>query len=140
MAQFSYESLLKQEEALRDLNSSIDDWVTKRDRAETRRTRVRQKLLEHVAAALMLERHVSIEKEEKIYMCGMQLSGQCTPVHSSTITHNPTPCAAPINASTSGLGACGNFESIRDRVDGDSALFALLAVVEDKINRMTHRP
>lgn len=46
--------MLKQEEALAELDSSIDDWVTKLEQAENRRTRVRQKLLEHVAAAATL--------------------------------------------------------------------------------------
>lgn len=43
--------MLKQEEALAELDASIDDWVNKLEQAENRRTRVRQKLLEHVAAA-----------------------------------------------------------------------------------------
>lgn len=55
LAQFSCESLLKQEEAISELNVSIDDWIAKCQRAENRRIRVREKLLEHVAAALMLE-------------------------------------------------------------------------------------
>lgn len=46
--------MLKQEEALAELDASIDDWVNKLERAENRRTRVRQKLLEHVAAAAYL--------------------------------------------------------------------------------------
>lgn len=46
--------MLKQEEALAELDASIDDWVTKLEQAENRRTRVRQKLLEHVAAAATL--------------------------------------------------------------------------------------
>ncbi|CAN8105769.1 unnamed protein product [Discula destructiva] len=54
MVKFSQESLLKQEEALAELDSSIDDWVRKFELAENRRTRVRQKLLEHVAAAVIL--------------------------------------------------------------------------------------
>lgn len=54
VAKFSHESMLKQEEALAELDASIDDWVTKLERAENRRTRVRQKLLEHVAAAALL--------------------------------------------------------------------------------------
>lgn len=54
MVKFSQESLLKQEEALAELDNSIDDWVTKLEQAENRRTRVRQKLLEHVAAAVTL--------------------------------------------------------------------------------------
>lgn len=54
VAKFSHESMLKQEEALAELDASIDDWVTKLEQAENRRTRVRQKLLEHVAAATLL--------------------------------------------------------------------------------------
>ncbi|KAM0256288.1 hypothetical protein ACHAQJ_005053 [Trichoderma viride] len=53
-ARFSPESMLRQEEALAELDASIDDWVIKLERAENRRTRVRQKLLEHIAAAAML--------------------------------------------------------------------------------------
>jgi hypothetical protein len=46
--------MLKQEEALAELDASIDEWVNKLEQAENRRTRVRQKLLEHVAAAATL--------------------------------------------------------------------------------------
>ncbi|KAL7923586.1 Up-regulated during septation domain-containing protein [Trichoderma austrokoningii] len=53
-ARFSPEPLLRQEEALAELDASIDDWVAKLERAENRRTRVRQKLLEHIAAAATL--------------------------------------------------------------------------------------
>lgn len=53
-AAFSQEALLKQEEALGELDASIDDWVSKLEHAENRRTRVRQKLLEHVAAAVAM--------------------------------------------------------------------------------------
>jgi hypothetical protein len=51
---FSRESLLKQEEALAELDISIDEFITKLEQAENRRLRVRQKLLEHVAAAVLL--------------------------------------------------------------------------------------
>jgi Up-regulated During Septation len=51
---FSKDRLLKQEEALVELDRAIDDWATKLDKVENRRLRVRQKLLEHVAAAMML--------------------------------------------------------------------------------------
>lgn len=54
VARFSPDSMLKQEEALTELDASIDDWVSKLEKAENRRTRVRQKLLEHVAAAAIL--------------------------------------------------------------------------------------
>ncbi|QDS73645.1 hypothetical protein FKW77_002352 [Venturia effusa] len=51
---FSKERLLKQQEALIELDKSIDDWIVKLERAENRRLRLRQKLLEHVAAAMAL--------------------------------------------------------------------------------------
>lgn len=54
VARFSTDSMLKQEEALAELDASIDDWVSKLEHAENRRSRVRQKLLEHVAAAATL--------------------------------------------------------------------------------------
>ncbi|KAG5941931.1 hypothetical protein E4U59_001475 [Claviceps monticola] len=54
VAKFSQNSMLKQEEALAELDASIDDWVSKLEQAENRRTRVRQKLLEHIAAAAII--------------------------------------------------------------------------------------
>lgn len=51
---FSRESLLKQEEALAELDNSIDEFILKLEQAENRRLRLRQKLLEHVAAAIVL--------------------------------------------------------------------------------------
>ncbi|KAJ4224588.1 hypothetical protein NW757_014348 [Fusarium falciforme] len=54
VAKSSHESMMKQEEALVELDASIDDWVNKLEQAENRRTRVRQMLLEHVAAAACL--------------------------------------------------------------------------------------
>ncbi|KAH7205303.1 Up-regulated during septation-domain-containing protein [Fusarium oxysporum] len=54
IAKFSHELLLKQEEVLASLDASIDDWVMKLDQAENRRTRVHQKLLEHIAGAACL--------------------------------------------------------------------------------------
>lgn len=52
---FSRESLLKQEEALAELDVSIDEFIQKLEQAENRRLRLRQKLLEHVAAAIVLD-------------------------------------------------------------------------------------
>ncbi|PVH90519.1 hypothetical protein DM02DRAFT_664988, partial [Periconia macrospinosa] len=43
-----------QEEALAELDVSIDEFIQKLEQAENRRLRLRQKLLEHVAAALVL--------------------------------------------------------------------------------------
>lgn len=46
--------MLRQEEALAELDDSIDDWVNKLEHVDNRRARIRQKLLEHVAAAALL--------------------------------------------------------------------------------------
>ena len=54
MAIFSHDSILRQEEALAELDKSIDDWVTKLEQAGNRRVQIRQRLLEHIAAALTL--------------------------------------------------------------------------------------
>lgn len=55
LSKFSRESIVKQEEALSELDSSIDEWLSKWQRAESRRSHIRQKLLEHVAATLVLQ-------------------------------------------------------------------------------------
>lgn len=46
--------MLRQEKALAELDRTIDDWNMKLEQVENRRSRVRQKLLEHIAAALMM--------------------------------------------------------------------------------------
>ncbi|KAI1140534.1 hypothetical protein F5Y05DRAFT_403418 [Hypoxylon sp. FL0543] len=71
VAKFSYESMLKQEETLAELDASIDDWVTKLEHAENRRTRVRQKLLEHVAAAATLSLYKDIAGTSEIIQQAM---------------------------------------------------------------------
>jgi hypothetical protein len=58
---FSRESLLKQEEALAELDVSIDEFILKLEQAENRRLRLRQKLLEHVAAAIVLNPNAARE-------------------------------------------------------------------------------
>jgi hypothetical protein len=66
MAKFSHDSMLKQEEALAELDASVDDWVAKLEQAENRRTRVRQKLLEHVAAAATLPTAAAAAASEQL--------------------------------------------------------------------------
>ena len=63
MAKFSSDSILKQEEALAALDLSIDDWILKLEHADNRRTRVRQKLLEHVAATLTVKSSASTQPQ-----------------------------------------------------------------------------
>ncbi|KAI1953176.1 hypothetical protein LOZ12_001599 [Ophidiomyces ophidiicola] len=54
VSKFSREGILKQEEALFELDRSIDEWYSKLEHAEQRRALLRQKLLEHLAATLVL--------------------------------------------------------------------------------------
>ncbi|KAI1104760.1 hypothetical protein F4804DRAFT_332022 [Jackrogersella minutella] len=101
VAKFSYESMLKQEETLAELDASIDDWVSKLEHAENRRTRVRQKLLEHVAAAstLSIVRDTSGTSEILQQAMGVKLpngaSDISTPPRSPTKNGTPTPSQSP---------------------------------------------
>ncbi len=61
LTKFSRESILKQEEALAELDFSIDDWVSKLERAKGRRDQIQQKLLEHFAAASNLQMYPATE-------------------------------------------------------------------------------
>lgn len=93
---FSQESLLKQEEALAELDASIDDWVNKLEQAENRRTRVRQKLLEHVAAAVTLPGTGSTGASGALQLALGLSSTSIPPTNISTPPRSPTrvmPCA-----------------------------------------------
>jgi hypothetical protein len=120
--------MLKQEEALSELDTSIDDWVSKLEQAENRRTRVRQKLLEHVAAALIMQPTEQLAQVP---------TGENTPPRSPIKTHSPQRLAEEVKVS-SPESICsrrrGDVESIR--IYADSDVYALLADVEEEINRM----
>lgn len=122
VARFSHESILKQEEALSELDCSIDDWVSKLEQAENRRTRVRQKLLEHVAGALILP-----ETRESHSMTD-------TPPRSPTKSHSPQRLAAPVKVSSPEPLSRRDVESIK--IYADSDISALLKDVEEEITRM----
>jgi hypothetical protein len=84
--------MLKQEEALAELDASIDDWVGKLEQAENRRTRVRQKLLEHVAAAATLPSPtgvVGVSESLQLAM-GIQPPAFPSPTSLSTPPRSPT--------------------------------------------------
>ncbi|CAD6445549.1 4f996116-5b3e-4642-89ea-7400426f01cf [Sclerotinia trifoliorum] len=158
-AKFSHDSILKQEEALAELDSSIDDWVSKLDQAENRRTRVRQKLLEHVAAAVFMP---ITEPNHTIARDSLTMN---------TITPPRSPPRSPIKGITLVLETHAEVDieieaepedenerrrlseaEIRQkkeyrhktvesiRIYADSDVFALLADVEDEINRMGDSP
>lgn len=90
MAKFSHESMLKQEEALAELDSSIDDWVNKLEQAENRRTRIRQKLLEHVAAAVTLPVSGAVGVSESLQLAlGVGAAPPSAPANLSTPPRSP---------------------------------------------------
>ncbi|MCJ1476480.1 hypothetical protein MMC13_005146 [Lambiella insularis] len=54
-AAFTTEHVVKQEDALVELDVSIDEWSVKLEQAQDRRNKIRQKLLEHVTAISMVK-------------------------------------------------------------------------------------
>lgn len=90
MVKFSQESLLKQEEALAELDASIDDWVNKLEQAENRRTRVRQKLLEHVAAAVTLPVPGAVASTSRAEQFSLGMKSPTLPTSPSTPPRSPT--------------------------------------------------
>ncbi|TGO10771.1 hypothetical protein BTUL_0126g00250 [Botrytis tulipae] len=140
-AKFSHDAILKQEEALAELDSSIDDWVSKLDQAENRRTRVRQKLLEHVAAAVFMPvTPPSVKKRNNsvntITPPRSPIKG-ISPVrenHRTVDVMTPQPHLSEVELEEKKEARRKAVESIR--IYADSDVFALLADVEDEINRM----
>lgn len=113
---FSREALLKQEEALAEFDQSIDDWILKLEQAENRRLRIRQKLLEHVAGALVPQpaggfRHGSFAE--------------------STPPRSPTKAEPAANT-----GAAANNRSESIRIYADGQVLDLFADVELTMGKM----
>ncbi|KAI1171492.1 hypothetical protein F4777DRAFT_565215 [Nemania sp. FL0916] len=100
VAKFSYEAMLKQEETLAELDASIDDWVTKLEHAENRRTRVRQKLLEHVAAAAAMSATHSCGTTTEILQQAMGLRMQPNVADVSTPPRSPTKSSTFLDCSS----------------------------------------
>ncbi len=171
-AKFSQDSMLKQEEALKELDTSIDDWVSKLEQAENRRMRVRQKLLEHVAAAVIMSPTLATSpstfpvaspastspdlsmmkgQQHIVTTMALALADPNTPPRSPTKAQSPerhvlekvqeevkfttsTPsfqASSPPRLRTRKLS---DAESIR--IYADSDVYALLADVEEEIERM----
>lgn len=116
MAKFSCESVLKQEEALAELDQSIDDWVSKLEHAENRRSLIRQKLLEHLAATLTVKiiENAQLRRANELY----------------------TPPMIPENIDDDNNNNNNNNER-RDvqsiKVYADSGVAALLSAIENEI-------
>ncbi|KAF4454315.1 hypothetical protein F53441_3131 [Fusarium austroafricanum] len=168
VAKFSNESMLKQEEALTELDASIDDWVNKLEQAENRRTRVRQKLLEHVAAAACLPFGVLNMAREPAINGPSGIGNISTPPRSpskevsasprtasspppqcvvaqvpSTILEQPVIEEEATKESAEDITSTGSLnrsdvESIRVYAGDD--VYTLLADVEDEITRMGKQP
>lgn len=100
MAKFSYEAMLKQEETLAELDASIDDWVTKLEHAENRRTRVRQKLLEHVAAAAAMSATTGLSGTNESLQQAMGVRMQPHVADVSTPPRSPTKGATFLDCSS----------------------------------------
>ncbi|KAL2071807.1 hypothetical protein VTL71DRAFT_13042 [Oculimacula yallundae] len=165
VAKFSHESMLRQEEALCELDTSIDDWVSKLEQAENRRTRVRQKLLEHVAAACMMSSEAnSSTSPTSDAALSLLLSGppaeigvkaphvmsQAMSRDPNTPPRSPTKSASPdrlervveeIKVSSPEASLRVNRRCVESiRIYADSDISALMADVEDEIKRMGEEP
>lgn len=112
------ENMLRQEEALAELDVSIDEWVLKLEEVENRRTRVRQKLLEHVAASLILTRTTTSQSSRQ----------------------QQTPPLSPLIVDESGTDVARQ-ESIKiyadSKVYADANVAELLADIERQMERMS---
>ena len=149
--------LLKQEEALAELDASIDDWAAKLDRAELRRLRVRQKLLEHVAAVMALgsssSSPVSVSPPDSALGFGYGYYPSASPAASAPTpygaysyasggamgalhpgSHTNVPAAPTTGDGTAGDGGLSRQESIR--VYADSQVVSLFTDIEQAIGRM----
>jgi hypothetical protein len=116
--------MLKQEEALAELDASIDDWVTKLEQAENRRTRVRQKLLEHVAAAAMMPTAADVAgaSESLQHAMGVRTHNPASDI--STPPRSPTKISPPLHAqspSPSPQRVVARVPSVIDEVPGEES-------------------
>lgn len=154
--------MLKQEEALAELDTSIDDWVTKLEQAENRRTRVRQKLLEHVAAAATLPVSPIVGVTESLHLAmGVRPNNSSdlvsTPprsptkaAYSHTLSSSPSPqrVVAQVPSTIIEQPLFEEAAAIEDaaatlrraetiRIYADNDVYALLADVENQITKMS---
>ncbi|MCJ1400289.1 hypothetical protein MMC11_003493 [Xylographa trunciseda] len=113
-ATFAMENIIKQEDALVELDVSIDEWAIKLEHAKDRRYRIRQKLLEHVAAVAMLKMP---DQSRTNASAGAQ-----------------TPPRSPEKLDRSFSSERRDVESIR--VYADSGVASLLASIEKELGMM----
>jgi Up-regulated During Septation len=117
LSKFSRESILNQEEALAELDLSIDEWVAKLEQAESRRANIQERLLQHYAAALTLQTENTGTAPSSAYF------EEQTPPRSPDKTLSPQ---TPDHRR--------DIQSIR--VYADSDVYALLADIEQEMDLM----
>ena len=117
--------MLKQEEALAELDQSIDEWLVKLELAENRRARIRQKVLEHVAAALTL-------RASRANSGNHAFKDEQTPPRSPEKLESPENLESPQNSERAIDRQ--HVESIK--VYAGSDVYALLADIEQEIEQM----
>ncbi|MCJ1280822.1 hypothetical protein MMC26_000139 [Xylographa opegraphella] len=113
-ATFAMENIVKQEDALIELDVSIDEWAIKLEHAKDRRYQIRQKLLEHIAAIAMLR----IPDDSR----------------SNGSAEAQTPPRSPEKVDRSFSSERRDVESIR--VYADSGVASLLASIEKELGIM----
>lgn len=135
---FSRQNMLKQEVALAELDASIDDWWSRWELAENRRSRVRQKLLEHIAAATLLQQQRSTqgtnqqrEARELQRPQSRVIAEPQTPPRSPETPSSPV--LAPMTTSSPPTGVHKS-ESIK--IYADTEVWALLADIEKEMEFM----
>jgi hypothetical protein len=123
LSKFSRESMLKQEEALAELDLSIDEWVGKLEQAENRRARIQERLLQHCAATLTMQTE-SVELVTSLAFLEDQ-----TPPRSPNKSWSPNATMSPQTPDRREV------ESIK--IYADSDVYALLADIEQEMDLMT---
>jgi len=113
-ATFSTDNIVKQEDALAELDLSIDEWTVKLERAQNCRNAIRQKLLEHSAAILTLK------------IPGIS--------RAQVSDETQTPPRSPTKVDRSFSVERRDVESIR--VYADSGVTSLLASIERELGKM----
>jgi hypothetical protein len=113
--------MLQKVETLADLDETIDDWAKKLERAEDQRLRVRQRLLEHIAAVLVIRSVI----DTKGATCG-----------GLEVCREQTPPQSPESLKSPPMTAGHDAESIK--IYAGSEMHALLGVLNRETFAVRH--
>jgi hypothetical protein len=105
--------MLQKVETLADLDDTIDDWAKKLERTEDQRLRARQRLLEHIAAVLVMP---SVIETKRAASGGPSVGRDQTPPQSPEGLKSP-----PVT---------GGYDAESIRVYAGSEMHALLGVLD----------